>query len=365
MAISQSKFVSVSSTRTATGTSISGFGALLVCGSSANTGTGAKIETGSYDTYTALETALGSKMSTASKKAAAAFFSLSNGRAPLKVCIALDGSDATGLGAAITAVTGSWLIAFSGDYQDTVAGEGAQLVTTFATAVKASGGVPLVCTNVANAATAFGSLNDQGTISYATTSSEPEQCALIPSILATTDYTNTIKQYCFAKAGTLSAAVTDDTTYDTLVAANVNFMGEVKSFGGSKKFLMMGVCSDGTDLISYFGQCWLEEQCKANIMNLMSETVLTDGNSVGEVKNQVAIAASMGLANGVIVVGKQFSETEAANIESISGDAEAAGLVSDKGFWLDASIANHIVHYILIYADATGVKKVTGNHVIV
>jgi hypothetical protein len=168
-----------------------------------------------------------------------------------------------------------------------------------------------------------------------------------------------------APAGTIAAYCTNDTDYETLVAAHFCFVGQIKTFGSSVKYLLGATTSKGTDLVSYFGQIWLEAQCKDNILELMAKEILTTVNAVTDVKIQVANAAYAGKANGIIIVNKEFTDAEKANIISLTGEEDSVETVVINGYWLDATIANNKVDYILVYADATGIKKVDGTHYIV
>lgn len=364
MAISQSKFVNIESTRLSSGDPISGFNALLVCSGDENDAEGAVVEHGVYYTNAELLAALGEKMTDDAKDAAKKFFSVSNGRAKLIVTIATNNGTVAD---AIAAVTDNWLVAFSGDYQKTT---GAKLAD-FVAAVKGAGGIPIAGVTETTHSAAVSALSsyssDEKCILFAGSAAGDVAC--IPAILASTDYQSSIKQYCFAGCAGVSAFGTTDNAFEALVAAHINFVGEVKSFGGSKQFLMMGVDSKGNDLVSYFGEIWLEETVNSNIMKMFTSGVVTAGTGKASVETQIAIALSSANTNGVMVKGKTFSDTEKISIIQIAGDDTAPETISLDGAWYRAEVvksgAQYNVNYVLIYADATGVKKVTGKHVLI
>ena len=364
MAISQSKFVNIESTRLSSGDPIFGFNALLVCSGDKNNAEGAVVEHGVYYTNAELLTSLGEKMTENAKDAAKKFFSVSNGRAKLLITIATNSGTVDD---AIAAVTDNWLVAFSGDYQKTTDNK----LSDFVSAVKGAGGIPIAGVTETTHAAAISALtsysSDDKCILFA--GKEAGDVACIPAILASTNYQNSIKQYCFAACSGVDAFCTTDDAFDALVAAHINFVGEVKSFGGSMQFLMMGVNSKGDDLVSYFGEIWLEETVKSNIMRMFTSGVVTVATGKASVEMQIAIAMSVANANGVMVKGKSFSEEEKADIIQIAGDDTAPDTISLDGAWYRANVvkygAQYNVSYVLIYADATGVKYVTGKHVLV
>lgn len=366
MAISQEKFVAITSKRAISPSTISGFGALLVCDGSENTATGASVVAKSFQSYAEFvaDTATTALMSTASKKAVENFFSIGNGAAPLTVAIAA-GADGTAA-SAIAAVTTNWTIAFSADFQSTTAsGNDPSPIAAFVSAVNAANGIAVACVTTATASGAVAAIDYSSDTIIKMAADNAADCALIPAILASTDYSNRIKKYFMASVGTIAAYCTSDTDYETLVAAHFCFVGQIKTFGASVKYLLGATTSKGTDLVSYFGQLWLEAQCKDNILNLMSSEMLTAANAVPDVKIQVVNAASAGRANGLIIVNKQFTESERANIISLTGNEDAVDSVVISGYWVDAALSNGKVDYILVYADATGIKKVDGTHYIV
>lgn len=366
MAISQEKFVAITSKRTVSPTTISGFGALLVCDGSENTASGATVVAKTFQSYSEFvaDTATAALMSTASKKAVENFFEIGNGNAPLTVAIAAGASGTAA--SAIAAVTTNWKIAFSADFQSTTAsGDDPSPIAAFVSAVNAAGGIAVACITTATASGAVAAIDFSSDTIIKMAAMAAADCALIPAILASTDYSNSIKKYFMASAGTIAAYCTNDTDYETLIAAHFCFVGQIKTFGSSVKYLLGATTSKGTDLVSYFGQIWLEAQCKDNILSLMATEILTAGNAVPDVKIQVANAASAGKANGIIIVNKQFTDGERANIVSLTGDEDSVEVIVMNGYWLDAAISNGKVDYILVYADATGIKKVDGTHYIV
>lgn len=366
MAISQEKFVAITSKRVVTSQVISGFGALLVCDGSANTASGATVVAKTFQSYQEFEedTVTSALMSTASKKAVENFFAIGNGNAPLTVAIAAGASGTAA--SAIAAVTTNWKIAFSADFQSTTAsGDDPSPLDAFVTAVNAAGGVAVACVNSVTASAAVAAVDYASDDVIKMAAYAAADCALIPAILATTNYSNYIKKYFMASAGSITAFCTNDTDYETLIAAKFNFVGSIKTFGSSVKYLLGATTSKGTDLVSYFGQLWIEAQCKDNILNLMANEILTSANAIADVKNCVVDAATAGVTNGLIVVGKQFDADDSARIIGLTGSEDGVNTVVTNGFWIDAAIVSNQVSYVLVYADATGIKKVDGTHYIV
>lgn len=362
MAISQEKFITISAKREGSNVVINGFRSLLVCSGEKNSG-GEPI-VGTYSSYDALNTAIGTKMSEASLQAAESFFKISLGRVSLSVAISASEANLTDV---IAKVKDNWKLGFTADYVDTSNGN---TIDKFKTAVTANGGIALCATfgkSVTESDTALATYkSDSSCVLFAGV--KAGDVALIPAILSSTDYASSVERYCFATAG-LEPLVNNDDDYEKLTGDNINFIGNVKNFGSSVSFLMMGVSADGTDLVSYFGEFWVEASIKDSVLNTFLAKNLNAQNGVASIKDCVLGVVAVGLRNGVIVPGKVFTDAEKDNIAYLSGSNDAADAVSSFGYWCDANISKeagkYVVNYILVYGDATGVKKVVGVHDIV
>ncbi|MCQ2299915.1 MAG: DUF3383 domain-containing protein [Bacteroidales bacterium] len=284
------------------------------------------------------------------QKTAAKYFSIAGGNAALSVVVASDAS-----AAASAAKDLNYKIAFTGDSSFYSGMDG--LVDEEGGCVYDGRKV-----NSANVSDLTDLVNSTADIKFA--SKTVEDVAIIPAIFCSTNYSVQISQYCFKQGGT--ALVTTDGDYDNLKNAHINFIGQVKKFGTPINMLLMGVTSKGQDLSSYFGDIWLRDQVTSNVFETLTSQVLTAGNGAIQILSAVKLACMTGRDSGVIVAGKEFTDEQITEINSLAQANDAADAVSTDGFWINTwiseSAGGYTAHYLLIYADSTGVKKVVGSH---
>lgn len=191
--------------------------------------------------------------------------------------------------------------------------------------------------------------------------------------LAATDYTGTNTTSCdmFKSVGGVEATVTDDATYDTLTAMNLNFVGLVKEHGNQWNWYMRGFNMDGLDSAVYDNEVWFKSEIVKDLLNLEDELEKIPANEKGLSMVNVTIQDSitMALRNGTILPGKPISaEKRTAILQQLDGDAEQLDQLLTKGYVLMLELAvdgeEYKINYKIAYLKGDSVRFIGGQHVI-
>lgn len=216
------------------------------------------------------------------------------------------------------------------------------------------------------------------TIRSASISDEyPEMAPM--AILAATDYTrrNANQNYMYQQFD-LTPTVNDTLTSNALDDIRTNYYGVTQRAGANLEFyqrgLLMGLASDPKDMNTFANEQWLKDSAAVAIMNLLLASSAVSGDRQGETSVTAALMPTIEQAkfNGVISIGKTLNQTQKEYILSVTGDEHAAQQINAIGYWLNVTIRESATTpgefeavYLLLYAKADAVRKVSGTHTLI
>lgn len=236
--------------------------------------------------------------------------------------------------------------------------------------------------SAANAASYYASLAGLSGVATVLSPLATEYPELLPAaVLAATDYSkrNSVQNYMYQFA-TLTPAVTDDTTANTMDSYRVNYYGRTQSAGQNLDFfqrgVMMGLATDPTDINTYVNEMWLKDQAGSKIMELLLSVAKVSANAAGRAQLVSVLQSVIESAtfNGVISVGKPLNTTQKLYIANVTGDENAWHQVQNLGYWLDCVLQSYVTQdsrtewkavYTLIYSKDDVIRKVEGTHVMI
>ncbi|CUU68064.1 Protein of uncharacterised function (DUF3383) [Campylobacter hyointestinalis subsp. hyointestinalis] len=204
---------------------------------------------------------------------------------------------------------------------------------------------------------------------------------MIPAILtATIDFSkrNSVINFMYNQLD-FQPSVTTGTLSNQMDALRVNYYGQTQTAGQNISFYqrgnLMGGATDATAMNTYVNEIWLKDAMGASIMSVLLSLAKVSANSKGraQILTTCQIVINEALNNGVISVGKTFNNTQKLYIEQITGDDLAYIEIQNKGYWLDAVIAEQVVNgvteysvnYTLLYGKDDTVRKVNGTHILI
>lgn len=166
----------------------------------------------------------------------------------------------------------------------------------------------------------------------------PEHAAFIAAISASVDFTTSGSRVnaAFRSQSGLTPSVSDNTTFDALVAKGYNFYVSTSGPDTDDQFLYPGcVTGKWAWLDTYINQMWLNRAFQANLFALLRNVgqipYTTSGTSIAKTSLQTVITQA--LDNGVIQPGVTLSASEIATITSKFGSS-AASAIQSTGYYL-------------------------------
>lgn len=160
---------------------------------------------------------------------------------------------------------------------------------------------------------------------------------------------------------------TDKAAYDKL---NVNYIGEVKTYGATR-FYQTGVNMNGVDMGVMRDAAWIKGQIETGYFDLQLnvQKLAADASGEAAVQNLVVSVANRAIGNGCILMDKPLDATQIATINSYANDEFAASQVQSAGYYVATEIVKvdkkYHVQYTLIYGKSDHIVKVYGTHVLV
>lgn len=172
--------------------------------------------------------------------------------------------------------------------------------------------------------------------------------------------------YEFQKFPNDTPVVEDDSTYESLTKARVNFFVET---GKNLKFLSGNACQGATSSATvYIGSVWIKDRIISKVMEtfLVNDAIYANGADSAQVKMNLNTIWDLAKKNGVIQVGKVLSDGEKVSIEALTGDKNAYQTIESQGFIFsysiktDAETGKKYFNYRLVYAGCDTIVKVEG-----
>ena len=201
---------------------------------------------------------------------------------------------------------------------------------------------------------------------------------LMPAtILAATDYTNVngTVNYMFQQFPNQAVAVSTNELANELDALHVNYNGQTQKAGQKIEFYQDGYLADGTDIAVYANEIWLKDAMITELLNLeiAVEKIPANIDGMGQIEAILQGVIDEGLTNGVIMPGKELTNTQKAYITQITGDNTAWQKVQLNGYVLTVELSQQVVNgatkyiaeYTLVYSKGDVIRKVEGRHILI
>lgn len=201
---------------------------------------------------------------------------------------------------------------------------------------------------------------------------------LMPAtILAATDYSkvNGTVNYMFQQFPNQSVTVDTNALANTLDPLHINYNGQTQKAGQKIEFYQDGYLADGTDIAVYANEIWLKDACITDILNLeiAVEKIPANTDGLAQIEAILQGVIDEALNNGVIMPGKELTNTQKAYITQITGDNTAWQSVQLNGYVLTVELSQQIVNgatkyiaeYTLVYSKGDVIRKVEGRHILI
>lgn len=193
------------------------------------------------------------------------------------------------------------------------------------------------------------------------------------AIFAATDYdgTNTATNFMYKQFASAVVEVTTDSIATLLDSLNVNYYGQTQTNGKTIAFFQRGFNMDGLDTAVYCNEIWLKSRIETLFFNLMTSLnkISADENGAQVILTGITEAATQGLTNGTIIIGKSLTSAQKAAVTAYSGDNSAWNSVQSSGYWLNVVIKLdgqvYKAVYTLIYSKGDSIRKVEGYDILI
>lgn len=203
--------------------------------------------------------------------------------------------------------------------------------------------------------------------------------AVIPAgLIDATDFEgrNTVNQVMYRQASGMTADVDNDVDKFALDGLLVNYYGVTSVNATPLSFFqkgnLQGTVADPRDMMVAACEQWIKGKVSSDLINTLVASRIP-ANLDGKTRIRTIItngAVASALRSGAILKLKDLTPLQKEVIFDMSGDELAAMDVFNNGFWLDVEIRTVVVdgieekhaHYVLIYAKADFVRKITASH---
>ena len=105
-----------------------------------------------------------------------------------------------------------------------------------------------------------------------------------------------------------------------------------------------------------------------NLMTSLNK-ISADENGAQVILTGITEAATQGLTNGTIIIGKSLTSAQKAAVTAYSGDNSAWNSVQSSGYWLNVVIKLdgqvYKAVYTLIYSKGDSIRKVEGYDILI
>ena len=203
--------------------------------------------------------------------------------------------------------------------------------------------------------------------------------AAIPAgLIDATDFEgrNTVNQVMYRQASGMTADVDNDVDKFALDGLLVNYYGVTSVNATPLSFFqkgnLQGTVADPRDMMVAAGEQWIKGKVASDLINTLVASRIP-ANLDGKTRIRTIItngAVAAALRSGAILKLKELTPLQKEVILDMSGDELAAMDVFNNGFWLDVNIRTVVVdgieekhaHYVLIYAKADFVRRISASH---
>lgn len=158
------------------------------------------------------------------------------------------------------------------------------------------------------------------------------------------------------------------TAYDAL---NINYIGEVKTYGNVLRFYQTGVNMNGVDTGVMRDAAWIKGQIEVGYFNLQLSMPKIPADASGEalVSNLIVGVANRGINAGAILLEKPLDAQQISLVNAYANDDMAASNLQSVGYYVSTEIVKvsekYHVQYTLIYGKGDHIVKVSGSHILV
>lgn len=208
---------------------------------------------------------------------------------------------------------------------------------------------------------------------------EDEYHEMCPAcIAAATEYfkPNSVQNYMYYEFA-LTPTVTDNTKSNYLDNLRINYYGQTQVNGQNISFYqrsnLMGLSVDPLAENVFINETWFKDECGAILLELLRNKQYVGWNASGraDILSVLQSPIDMALNSGVFSVDKPLSVVQKSVITDITDDENAWREVQSKGYYIDCELRSETLEnstveysadYIIIYAKADAIRKVTGTH---
>lgn len=201
---------------------------------------------------------------------------------------------------------------------------------------------------------------------------------LMPAtILAATDYShiNGTVNYMYQQFPNQAVTVDTNQLASELDTVHINYNGQTQKAGTKIEFYQDGFLADGTDIAVYANEIWLKDAMITELLNLeiAVEKIPANIDGLAQIEAVLQGVIDEALNNGVIMPGKDLTNTQKAYITQITGDNTAWQTVQLNGYVLKVELSQQIVNgatkyiaeYTLVYSKGDSIRKVEGRHILI
>ena len=199
------------------------------------------------------------------------------------------------------------------------------------------------------------------------------------AVLAATDYTRpaAAQNLMYQQASGVTPTVETSALADYYDAMAVNYYGATQSAGAKLAFYQRGSLqgSNIQDMGVFFNEIWLKDAFIVAFFNLLLAVPQIPAGRKGEdmVRGVMLEWIDLAVTNGTILPLKNFTATQKAAIDNLTGVADSWQTVFANGWWLDINVrpvtsggrTEYQLNYVLVYSKGDSVKKIVGNDIMI
>ena len=199
------------------------------------------------------------------------------------------------------------------------------------------------------------------------------------AVLAATDYTRpaAAQNLMYQQASGVTPTVETAALADYYDAMAINYYGATQSAGAKLAFYQRGSLqgSNIQDMGVFFNEIWLKDAFIVAFFNLLLAVPQLPAGRKGEdmVRGVMLEWIELAVTNGTILPLKDFTATQKAAIDNLTGVADSWQKVFANGWWLDINVrpvtsggkTEYQLNYVLVYSKGDSVKKIVGNDIMI
>lgn len=163
--------------------------------------------------------------------------------------------------------------------------------------------------------------------------------------------------------------ITNDTDFESMKAIDANFYGLTQTNGTQFAFLQTGYCSNHEDIGVCVNEMWLKSAIATEFMRLCISANKIPANINGTSMLRAAIIPIIEIAiqNGTILPNKNINDSDRIAIYNFTGSDTAADNVYNVGYWLGIYIeqnedGDYEAYYYLPYSKGDAIRLCSGHH---